>query len=84
MVPGASSPNWQGRSSLLLLLLDAETSISGGVLPGMPSNRRANPRQFDEYLKAYSVAMLPGRPRDNVSYGGKSAWPTAIHRGDGY
>ncbi|KAI4520144.1 UFD1-domain-containing protein [Schizophyllum commune Loenen D] len=41
----------------------------------MPSSRRANPRQFDEYLKAYSVAMLPGRPRDNVSYGGKIIMP---------
>lgn len=47
----------------------------GGVLPGMPGSRRANPRQFDEYLKAYSVAMLPGRPRDNVSYGGKIIMP---------
>ncbi|KAL1746104.1 ubiquitin fusion degradation protein UFD1-domain-containing protein [Schizophyllum fasciatum] len=41
----------------------------------MPGSRRANPRQFDEYLKAYSVAMLPGRPRDNVSYGGKIIMP---------
>ena len=36
-------------------------------------NLHANPRQFDQYLKAYSVAMLPGKERDNVSYGGKSA-----------
>lgn len=33
---------------------------------------RPNPHQYDEYLKAYSVAMLPGRERENVSYGGKS------------
>lgn len=29
------------------------------------------PRAYDEYLKAYSMAMLPGRERANVSYGGK-------------
>jgi hypothetical protein len=33
---------------------------------------RTNPRTYDEYLKAYSVAMLPGRERENLSYGGKS------------
>lgn len=34
---------------------------------------RPNPTAYDEYFRAYSVAMLPGRQRDNVSYGGKSA-----------
>ena len=29
-------------------------------------------RGYDEYMKAYSVAMLPGNERANVSYGGKS------------
>jgi len=33
---------------------------------------RAPARSYDEYLKAYSVAMLPGRERENLSYGGKS------------
>jgi ubiquitin fusion degradation protein 1 len=33
---------------------------------------RPSPRAYDEYLKAYSVAMLPGRERENLSYGGKS------------
>lgn len=37
-----------------------------------PRMGRPNPRSFDEYLKAYSVAMLPGRERENLSYGGKS------------
>ncbi|KJA27115.1 hypothetical protein HYPSUDRAFT_132045 [Hypholoma sublateritium FD-334 SS-4] len=37
--------------------------------------RRANPRSYDEYLKAYSMAMLPGRERENVSYGGKIIMP---------
>ena len=37
-------------------------------------NLHANPRLFDQYLKAYSVAMLPGKERENVSYGGKSAF----------
>ncbi|KAF9819800.1 hypothetical protein IEO21_01891 [Rhodonia placenta] len=32
-------------------------------------------RGFDEYYKAYSVAMLPGKERDNVSYGGKIIMP---------
>ncbi|KAF6764061.1 ubiquitin fusion degradation protein UFD1-domain-containing protein [Ephemerocybe angulata] len=36
---------------------------------------RANPRSYDEYMKAYSVAMLPGRQRDNLSYGGKIIMP---------
>ncbi|KAF9013911.1 ubiquitin fusion degradation protein UFD1-domain-containing protein [Cyathus striatus] len=35
----------------------------------------SNPRAYDEYLKAYSVAMLPGRERENVSYGGKIIMP---------
>lgn len=30
------------------------------------------PRMYDEYFTAYSVAMLPGKERENVSYGGKS------------
>ncbi|KAF8965242.1 ubiquitin fusion degradation protein UFD1-domain-containing protein [Flammula alnicola] len=37
--------------------------------------RRTNPRAYDEYLKAYSMAMLPGRERENVSYGGKILLP---------
>jgi len=37
--------------------------------------RRSNPRAYDEYLKAYSMAMLPGRERENVSYGGKIIMP---------
>jgi len=36
---------------------------------------RPPPRSYDEYLKAYSVAMLPGRERENVSYGGKIIMP---------
>ncbi|KII88340.1 hypothetical protein PLICRDRAFT_54181 [Plicaturopsis crispa FD-325 SS-3] len=36
---------------------------------------RAAPRSYDEYLKAYSVAMLPGRERENLSYGGKIIMP---------
>ncbi|KAI0372893.1 UFD1-domain-containing protein [Pilatotrama ljubarskyi] len=46
-------------------------------LGGMGVRRmgRPNPRAYDEYFKAYSVAMLPGKPRDNVSYGGKIIMP---------
>ncbi|KAI0333482.1 ubiquitin fusion degradation protein I [Cubamyces sp. BRFM 1775] len=36
---------------------------------------RPNARAYDEYFKAYSVEMLPGKPRDNVSYGGKIIMP---------
>lgn len=35
--------------------------------PGRPPARA-----YDQYLKAYSVAMLPRKERTNVSYGGKS------------
>ncbi|CAE6426055.1 unnamed protein product [Rhizoctonia solani] len=55
-----------------------------GMLPNAPgglfapnfgvSSRRGR-RQYDEYLKAYSMAMLPGRERANVSYGGKIILP---------
>ncbi|KZT26398.1 UFD1-domain-containing protein [Neolentinus lepideus HHB14362 ss-1] len=41
----------------------------------IPRMGRPPARSFDEYLKAYSVAMLPGRQRENVSYGGKIIMP---------
>jgi len=41
----------------------------------------SSPRAYDEYLKAYSVAMLPGRERENLSYGGKSARRSFVFRG---
>lgn len=37
-----------------------------------PRATRPSADAYDEYFKAYSVAMLPGNQRDNVSYGGKS------------
>ncbi|CAA7271622.1 unnamed protein product [Cyclocybe aegerita] len=48
---------------------------AGGMPAGYGPMRRANPRSYDEYLKAYSMAMLPGRERENVSYGGKVIMP---------
>ncbi|OBZ69199.1 hypothetical protein A0H81_10795 [Grifola frondosa] len=36
---------------------------------------RPNPNAYDEYLKAYSVAMLPGKAREYLSYGGKIIMP---------
>ncbi|KAI0273359.1 ubiquitin fusion degradation protein I [Gloeopeniophorella convolvens] len=42
---------------------------------GFPRGQRPNPGSYDEYLKAYSVAMLPGRERENLSYGGKIILP---------
>ncbi|KAF5330880.1 hypothetical protein D9619_005453 [Psilocybe cf. subviscida] len=53
----------------------AGMNFPGGLPPGFPGARRANPRSYDEYLKAYSMAMLPGRERENVSYGGKILMP---------
>ncbi|KAF8911012.1 ubiquitin fusion degradation protein I [Gymnopilus junonius] len=50
--------------------------VMGGAFPtGYGPPRRANPRAYNEYLKAYSMAMLPGRERENVSYGGKIIMP---------
>ncbi|CAK5277648.1 unnamed protein product [Mycena citricolor] len=45
---------------------------AGGYGPHMG---RVPPRAYDEYFKAYSVAMLPGKERVNVSYGGKIIMP---------
>ncbi|KAG8678472.1 ubiquitin fusion degradation protein, partial [Ceratobasidium sp. 394] len=39
-----------------------------------PGGRRGR-RTYDEYLKAYSMAMLPGKERVNVSFGGKIILP---------
>ncbi|KAG6832336.1 hypothetical protein H0H87_001977 [Tephrocybe sp. NHM501043] len=48
----------------------------GGFPTGFgPRHGRTSARSYDEYLKAYSVAMLPGRERENVSYGGKIIMP---------
>ncbi|KAH9952125.1 UFD1-domain-containing protein [Amylocystis lapponica] len=46
-------------------------------LGGGLGNRFGRPpaRAYDEYLKAYSVAMLPGKVRENLSYGGKIIMP---------
>ncbi|KXN86916.1 Ubiquitin fusion degradation protein 1, partial [Leucoagaricus sp. SymC.cos] len=50
--------------------------LAGGFPGGFGSGRSSsNPSSYDDYLKAYSVAMLPGRQRDNVSYGGKVIMP---------
>jgi ubiquitin fusion degradation protein 1 len=39
---------------------------------GQWAGQHGHPRSYDEYMKAYSVAMLPGKERDYLSYGGKS------------
>ncbi|TFK55083.1 ubiquitin fusion degradation protein I [Heliocybe sulcata] len=46
--------------------------FGGGMVPRMG---RPPARSYDEYLKAYSTAMLPGRQRENVTYGGKIIMP---------
>ncbi|KAJ2913439.1 hypothetical protein MD484_g6977, partial [Candolleomyces efflorescens] len=57
--------------------MDFFNNLAGGFPPQGYGGHgiRANPRAYDEYMKAYSVAMLPGRQRDNVSYGGKIIMP---------
>ncbi|KAK0503402.1 ubiquitin fusion degradation protein UFD1-domain-containing protein [Armillaria luteobubalina] len=47
--------------------------LAGGIPFAHPG--RSPPSAYDEYLRAYSVAMLPGRERENVSYGGKIIMP---------
>ncbi|PSR94118.1 hypothetical protein PHLCEN_2v4546 [Hermanssonia centrifuga] len=43
---------------------------------GIPQHtRRPDARAYDDYFKAYSMAMLPGKERENVSYGGKIIMP---------
>lgn len=37
----------------------------------------ARPEHYDDFFKAYSMAMLPGRERANVSYGGKIILPSS-------
>ncbi|KAI0705843.1 ubiquitin fusion degradation protein I [Cytidiella melzeri] len=47
-----------------------------GGFGAMPEHRhRANPRSYDDYFKAYSMAILPGNERESVSYGGKIIMP---------
>ncbi|THU88403.1 UFD1-domain-containing protein [Dendrothele bispora CBS 962.96] len=50
-------------------------TLDSGQGLGYGIGGRPPPRAYDEYLKAYSVAMLPGRERENVSYGGKIIMP---------
>ncbi|KAG6874230.1 hypothetical protein C0995_003776 [Termitomyces sp. Mi166 len=51
--------------------------LAQGAFPGGLGFRqgRSSARSYDEYLKAYSVAMLPGKERENLSYGGKIIMP---------
>ncbi|KAN0064815.1 ubiquitin fusion degradation protein [Thecaphora frezii] len=46
-----------------------------GGFGGLDRRFAPPPRAYDEYFKAYSMAMLPGRERLNVSYGGKIIMP---------
>lgn len=41
----------------------------------------ARPEHYDEFFKAYSMAMLPGKERTQVSYGGKSECEAQIWYG---
>ncbi|KAF8921138.1 ubiquitin fusion degradation protein UFD1-domain-containing protein [Mucidula mucida] len=48
--------------------------MAGGIPFGGQAGHRP-PSAYDEYMRAYSVAMLPGRERENLSYGGKIIMP---------
>ncbi len=61
----ASSP-----SLLLSPTRHAESTLIA-LLPLSPSYF-ATCSAFDEYYKAYSVAVMPGPERANLAYGGKS------------
>lgn len=52
--------------------------MGGGIDDPRFSTR---PEHYDEFFKAYSMAMLPGKERPNVSYGGKSGWRRMSRRG---
>ncbi|KAJ3989433.1 ubiquitin fusion degradation protein I [Lentinula detonsa] len=50
--------------------------LTGGLAQNFSQTiGRAPPGAYNEYLKAYSVAMMPGNERPNVSYGGKIIMP---------
>ncbi|KAH9993751.1 ubiquitin fusion degradation protein I [Russula vinacea] len=83
-----SNLKWMGEALLALLLVFLKPSCPGGPAGlfaqiaqglgggfGYRGGQRSNPSSYDEYLKAYSVAMLPGRERENLSYGGKIILP---------
>ncbi|PFH54271.1 hypothetical protein AMATHDRAFT_544 [Amanita thiersii Skay4041] len=54
------------------LLAQLAGGFPGGYGARVP---RPSPRSYDDYFKAYSMAMLPGKERENVSYGGKIIMP---------
>lgn len=61
-------PHPGGQGGLLANL----AAMAGGAGQwGNQQGGRGHPRSYDEYMKAYSVAMLPGKERDYLSYGGK-------------
>ncbi|KAK7693732.1 hypothetical protein QCA50_003304 [Cerrena zonata] len=47
--------------------------LAQGIGGGHAMRRPAS--MYDEYFRAYSTAMLPGKERENVSYGGKIIMP---------
>ncbi|KDN53051.1 UFD1-domain-containing protein [Tilletiaria anomala UBC 951] len=51
------------------------SSLAAHLMGGGFNRFGAHPSAYDDYLTAYSMAMLPGQERDNVSYGGKVILP---------
>jgi ubiquitin fusion degradation protein 1 len=45
---------------------------AGGGGWGLNQGPRPHPRAYDEHMKAYSIAMVDGKVRDHLNYGGKS------------
>ncbi|KAH8116835.1 UFD1-domain-containing protein [Phellopilus nigrolimitatus] len=67
---GDDDPFGAGGAGLFAQL--AQGFAGGG---GFGPQMRRPARHFDEYMKAYSVAMLPGKERTILSYGGKVILP---------
>lgn len=44
----------------------------GDLMGDLDRRFAAPPQAYEDYFRAYSMAMMPGRERTEVSYGGKS------------
>ena len=78
--PQPAAPTQAGPSGLLAQLMGggglggAYGGYGGFGGYGMP----AQPSAYDEYFKAYSVAVMGGNERPELMYGGKSKWQSQL------
>lgn len=52
--------------------------FGGGFMGDFDQRIGAPAHAYQEYYRAYSMAMLPGKERPNVSYGGKSEYMNMV------